>query len=156
MIVVHRASELVRGQVMKLIVITGLAVSLKAQLTITLIDSLLQSGISVTLINNNNALIEVEVPTIRLPTGCICCDLAYKLIPLLKQISTPVAVLCVSSLAMPDALSVVLDNLSTPVLKIALIDEHIQVRFPALVERLHLNADLVVDDTLDLSNIEAD
>lgn len=128
---------------MKLIVLTGLVAYEKAILAAQIAQQLADSDLRVTVIDNSNQkqVSEISgVDVVRIAGGCVCCSLPsrlYKEMYLIGRRDMDAVVLVASESANPEALMVVLDNLSggqpgLDVHIISLVDERTTACFPHL------------------------
>jgi G3E family GTPase len=135
-----------------LLVLVGLPVGPKATLAATLAHTLHAAGRTVTLLDNNDRLLRLGFPTVRLPAGCVCCTVAGRLFPVVAQVTTDIALLVASAQAQPELLGRVLDSLRNSIRTItiiALLDQQTYTRFPYLADQYLLMADVVLCEPFD-------
>lgn len=137
---------------MKLIVLTGLAVTARARLALELARTLTARGERLTLLDNCERPIRLEgVPTVRLAPGCACCGIAAALFQAVQRAETNLLLLVVSAQANPEALDRVVTRLGGPdrqVVTIALVDAYTRMHLPYLADCLDRYADYSVDETV--------
>jgi len=140
---------------MHLIVITGLREEAKSGLAHLLIESLIAQNASLTVFDNGDEPLKLDiVMRRRLVGGCVCCSLAAAIIPLVWRLETDYGLLLVSSSADPEALALVLDSLRSgriQITTISLIDVLTQTRHPHLAQKLAFYSDLQVYEPFDFA-----
>jgi hypothetical protein len=131
---------------MRLLVIIGMRQDAKSRLAHMLIDLLIAQNASLTLLDNSDEPLKLDmVSRQRLVGGCVCCSLAATLIPLVWRLETDYGLLLVSSSADPELLAFVLDSLRSgriQITTVALIDGLTQTRHPHLAQKLAFYSDL--------------
>jgi len=142
---------------MKLIALSGLQADLKAEVALGLARTLIDSGASVTLLDNNDHKMAVEgIESVRFGGGCVCCSMAAQLFPAVWKLKTDYALLVTSSAASPETLAYVMGQVRgerVSVATFALIDDFTRTEIPYLADQLTWYADCAFSETTPIQDI---
>jgi hypothetical protein len=139
-----------------LIALTGLNTTAKRAGAHALATALHAHGFPLTVIDNGEEAARLPFPTLRIPTGCVCCGAAFGLYQavaaLERETSGPperdqVALLITAASAMPEALRMIFGGLNDARVHpctVGLAERWMAERMPYVLEQLTLHADHVV------------
>jgi hypothetical protein len=145
---------------MKLITIIGMRYMPKVDLVHALAKYYSTLGQSVTLLDNTEKPIALNITQKqRFVGGCVCCSLASSLIPTVWKLESDVAILATSASADPDTLNHLLQtvqNTRIQAFTIALIDQYTQANHPYLAQKMLVYANLALKEPFDFESILLD
>lgn len=139
-----------------LIAFTGMNAEAKRRAADVVAAELVGRGTAPTIIDNGETAARLPYPTLRIPTGCVCCGAAFGLYHAVGELEREAAesdsgdqyaILITAASAMPEALRAIfggLRNTRVTTRTIGMAENWMRDRMPYVLEQLAFHADAVI------------